>query len=84
MNVADPSQFSACGIVVTAPATVPTQPSRQQLTVCRPFEQQESPDAPECEPEEVWQSVDIGGEIPANATTDPCRPMASITMNAMS
>ena len=28
----------------------------------------------------VWQSVDIKGEIPANATMDPCSPMASITM----
>jgi hypothetical protein len=33
---------------------------------------------------EVWQSVDIKGEVAANATTDPCRPMASITMTAMS
>jgi hypothetical protein len=31
----------------------------------------------------VWQSVDIRGEIPANATTEPCRPIASITMRAM-
>ena len=32
----------------------------------------------------VWQSVDIIGEIPANATTELCRQMTSITMTAMS
>ena len=32
----------------------------------------------------VWQSIDSSGEIPANATTELCRPMASITMTAMS
>jgi hypothetical protein len=50
---------------------------------CWPFGQQESCDASECEMAAVWQSVDIKGEIPANATTDPCRPIASITMRAM-
>jgi len=41
-SVGVPSQFSACGIVVAAPATVPTQASRQQLIVCWPLGQQES------------------------------------------
>jgi hypothetical protein len=33
-NVVDPSQLSACGIVMTAPATVLAQASRQQPIVC--------------------------------------------------
>ena len=52
--------------------------------VCWPFGQQESWDASECEVADVWQFVDIKGEIPANATIEPCRPMASMTMTAMS
>jgi hypothetical protein len=32
----------------------------------------------------LWQSVDIKGEAAANAATELCRPMASITMTAMS
>jgi hypothetical protein len=83
-SVEDPSHFSTCGVVVTALATVPTQASRQQPIACWSLGQQESCDASECETREVWQSVDIRGEIPANATTDPCRPMASITMATMS
>ena len=38
----------------------------------------------ECETPAVWQWVGAKGETPANATTDPCRAMASITMIAMS
>src|SRR5271156_4995338 len=83
-SVVDPSQFSARGIVWATPATVPVQASRQQPIVCWPLGQQESRDASECETAADWQSVDISGEIPAKATTDPCRPMASITMTAMS
>lgn len=83
-SVADPSQISACGIVVAAPATVPTQASRQQPIECWPLGQQESWDAFKCEMPAVWQSVDISGEFPADATIDPCRPMATITMTAMS
>jgi hypothetical protein len=51
--------------------------------VCWPFGQQESWGAFECEMAAVGQSVDIKGEIPANATIEPCRPMASITITAM-
>jgi hypothetical protein len=32
----------------------------------------------------LWQFVDINGEIAANAIAELCRPMASITMTAMS
>ena len=81
---ANPTQFSICGAVATAPATLPVQASRQQLIVWWPLGQQESCDAAEWEMPAVWQSVDIKAEIPANATTDPCKPMVSITMNAMS
>jgi hypothetical protein len=82
-SVAWPCQLGACGVVVIAPATVPAQASRQQLIVRWPFGQQESCDASVCELAVAWQSVDINGEIPANATTDPCRPIASITIRAM-
>jgi hypothetical protein len=81
-SIADPSHFHACGIT-TAPATVPAQASRQQLIECWPFGQQESRDAFECEIAAVWQFVAIKVETPANATADPCRPMASITRIAM-
>ncbi len=84
ISVADPSQFSTFGIDVAAPATVPTQASRQQPIECCPLGQQESWDAEECETAAVWQSVDIICEIPANATTELCSPMASITTSAMS
>ena len=83
-SVVDPSQLSACSVVVTEPAIVPTQASRQQLIVRWPLGQQESCEASECELAAVWQSVDINGEIPANATTELCSPMTSITMMAMS
>jgi hypothetical protein len=41
-SVVDPSQFNTRGIIVAAPATVPAQASRQQLTERWPFGQQES------------------------------------------
>ena len=83
-SVAWPCQLSACGVVVTEPAIVPAQASRQQLIVRWPLGQQESCEASECELAAVWQSVDINGEIPANATTELCSPMTSITMMGMS
>ena len=83
-SVADAGQFSTCGGVVTAPATVHTQASRQQLIACRPLGQQQSWEAGECETTAVWQSVGIDGQTRAKAATDPCRPMASSTMAAMS
>lgn len=82
--VVDPSQLSACGVVVTEPAIVPTQASRQQLIVRWPFGQQESCEASERALAAVWQSVNINGEFPAKATTELCSPMTSITMMAMS
>jgi hypothetical protein len=81
---ADPDHCSACGVAVTAPATPPMQVSRQQLIVWWLFGQQGSREGAVCETPAVRQSVPIEGEIPANATTDPCKPMASITMIAMS
>jgi hypothetical protein len=83
-SVAKPSQVRDWGVVVTAPGIVPAQASRQQLIVRWPFGQQESCEVFECELAAVWQSVDINGEIPANATTELCSPMTSITMRAMS
>jgi hypothetical protein len=83
-SVVDPSQLSARSVVVTAPALVPAQASRQQLIVRWPLGQQESCEASKCELAPIWQSVDINGEIPANATTELCSPMTSITMMAMS
>ena len=83
-SVADPSHFNTWGVIAATPATVPAQASRQQLIVCWSFGQQESCEASECELAAVWQSVDINGEMPANATTELCKPMTSITMTAMS
>jgi hypothetical protein len=83
-SVVDPSQLSACGVVVIPPAIVPVQASRQQLIVRWPLGQQESCEVSECALAAVWQSVDINGEIPANATTELCSPITSITMMAMS
>lgn len=70
-SVADPSQLRTCGVVATAPVTVPTQASRQQLIEGWPFGQQESREAAECEMPAVWQAADMRGEIPAKATTEP-------------
>src|SRR5579859_6623425 len=83
-SVAWPSQPRDCGVVVTAPARVPAQASRQQLVVCWPFGQQGSCEASECELAADWQSANIDGEIPANATTELCNPMTSITITAIS
>jgi hypothetical protein len=77
-------QLSACGVVVTEPAIVPAQASRQQLIVRWPLGQQESCEASKCELAAVGQSVDVNGEIPANATTELCSPKTNITMMAIS
>jgi hypothetical protein len=68
----------------TVMPTLAKQRSRQQFIACWPFGQQESCDASVCELCVVWQSVDINGDVAEYAARDPCRPMASITMAAMS
>jgi hypothetical protein len=66
-------QANAAGATVTP--TLARQRSRQQLIACWPCGQHASA---------LWQSVDITGEVAANAAIEPCRPMASINMTAMS
>jgi len=84
ISVADPSQITACGIVMMAPATAPEQASRQQAIPSWPFGQQEFCDASGCETKADWQCANVSGETPAKAINDPCRPMAIITITAMS
>jgi len=72
----------ARGIGDTVAPTVERQRSRQQLIARWPFGQQESCDASEWAV--VWQSVDINGEVAANAAIEPCKPMASIKIRTMS
>lgn len=71
-------QASVAGETVTP--TLMRQRSRQQLIANWPFGQHAS-FASELE---LWQSVDIEGEVAANAAIEPCRPTASINMTAMS
>ena len=66
-------QANVVGETVTP--TLVRQRSRQQFIACWPFGQHASA---------LWQSVDIEGEVAANAAIEPCRPMASINMTAMS
>lgn len=66
-------QVNVAGETVTP--TEARQRSRQQLIACWPFGQHASA---------LWQSVDIEAEVAANAAIDPCRPMASINITAMS
>jgi hypothetical protein len=68
----------------TAMPTAVRQASRQQLIVCDALGQHDFWDASECEMAADWQSVDITEEVAANATRELCRPMASITIIAMS
>jgi hypothetical protein len=67
----------------TVAPTLERQRSRQQLMACWPLGQHESCDASECPIAVVWQSVDIDGEVAANAAIEPCRPMANIKIRAM-
>jgi hypothetical protein len=68
----------------TAAPTVERQRSRQQLIPCWPLGQHESCDASEWVVVVVWQSVDINGEIAANAVREPCRPMTIIRIRTTS
>lgn len=68
----------------TVAPTVERQRSRQQLIARWPFGQHESCDALECAEAVAWQSVDINGEVAANAAIEPCSPMAIIKTRATS
>jgi len=59
-----------------------TQASRQQPAVCSPLGQQDFCAKPSML-EALWQS-DCIGEGPAKAARDPCKPIASIMIKAMS
>jgi hypothetical protein len=65
-------------------ATTARQTSRQQLSVYDPLGQHGLCETSEGLSAEVWQSGCINGATAVNATRDPCRPIASITMRAMS
>jgi len=75
-----PHQVMDTGDVVIA--ITATQASRQQPALCNPLGQQDFC-AASAVSEVLWQSdcINCG---PAKATTDPCRPMAIITIKAMS
>ena len=67
--------YQANVVAETLTPTLARQRSRQQLIACWPFGQHASA---------LWQSVDITGEVAANAAIEPCKPMASINRRAMS
>jgi hypothetical protein len=67
----------------TATPILVRQRSRQQLNACGPFGQHVLGETSECEIVALWQSVDIKGEVAANAAMDPCTPRANIKMTEM-
>ena len=68
----------------TATPILLMQRSRQQLNACGPFGQHVFWETSECGIAALSQSVDIEGEVGANAAIAPCMPKANINMTAMS
>jgi hypothetical protein len=75
-----PYQTEGAGDITTA--TVAKQASTQQLEVCNPLEQHDFCEASRLAADEA-QSDGIGAAAAAIATSDPCRPSATITIKAM-
>jgi hypothetical protein len=68
----------------TVTPTLVRQRSRQQPMVCWTFGQHAFPGDCAGEVTVTLQSGDISGVAVANATREPCKPMANITMTAIS
>jgi hypothetical protein len=79
-STADERAYQVNVVGETVTPTLARQRSRQQLIACWPCGQHAS-FASEFE---LWQAVDIEGEVAANAAIEPCKPMASINMTATS